>query len=331
MTPRHLMKRSIVRLGWLLFGLLLPSQSVIGGEIRLGVLKYGTVNWELDAMVHNGFAATEGVDLTIVALANKNATSVALQAGDVDMIVTDWIWVSRQRAAGADFTFAPYSAAVGALMVPADSNIMSLSDLPGKRVGIAGGPVDKSWVLFKALAKARYGLDLDQQVERVFGAPPLINQQILTGGVDAAVNFWHYNARLKASGLREVAAVADTAAALGIIESVPMLGYAFSAAWAEDQREDVIGFLRASRATKALLAKSTAQWQRLRPQMKAEEDTVFEALLAGYRAGIPAHWSSRERKAAEDLFAVMAEVGGKRLVGDSLSFTPGTFWADWEF
>jgi NitT/TauT family transport system substrate-binding protein len=65
--------------------------------------------------------------------------------------------------------------------------------------------------------------------------------------------------------------------------------------------------------------------------MKAEEDTVFEALLAGYRAGIPAHWSSRERKAAEDLFAVMAEVGGKRLVGDSLSFTPGTFWADWEF
>ncbi len=331
MNARNFMRRPIVRLGWLLFGLLLPSQFVVAGEIRLGVLKFGTVNWELDAMVHNGFAAAEGVDLTIVALANKLATSVALQSGDVDMIVTDWIWVSRQRAAGADFTFAPYSAAVGALMVPPDSSIKNLSDLAGKRVGIAGGPVDKSWVLFKALAKARYDLDLDQQVERVFGAPPLINQQVLSGGVDAAVNFWHYNARLKAAGLREVVAVASTAAALGIVEPVPMLGYAFSTSWAEDHHEDVIGFLRASRATKALLAQSTTQWQRLRPRMKAAEDAVFEALIAGYRTGIPAHWGSEERRAAENLFAVMAKAGGKRLVGDSLSLAPGTFWADWSF
>ena len=331
MNTIHFMRRPIVRLGWLLFVLLLPLQIVVAGDIRLGVLKFGTVNWELDAMLHNGFAAAEGVNLTIVALANKNATSVALQSGDVDMIVTDWIWVSRQRAAGADFTFAPYSATVGALMVPPDSSIKNLSDLAGKRVGIAGGPVDKSWVLFKALAKARYDLDLDQQVERVFGAPPLINQQVLSGGVDAAVNFWHYNARLKAAGLREVSAVADTATALGIVERVPMLGYAFSASWAEDQREDVIGFLRASRATKTLLANSTIQWQRLRPRMKAEDDAVFEALIAGYRAGIPAHWGNKERKAAANLFSVMAKAGGKRLVGDSLSLSPGTFWADWTF
>ena len=153
-------------------GLFWPASFALAGEVRLGVLKFGTVNWELDAMVHNGFAATEGVDLTIVALANKNATSVALQAGEVDMIVTDWIWVSRQRAAGADFTFAPYSRAVGALMVPPDSDITSLSHLADRRVGIAGGPVDKSWVLFKALARTRHSLDLDKQVDRVFGAPP---------------------------------------------------------------------------------------------------------------------------------------------------------------
>ncbi|HCX87279.1 MAG TPA: hypothetical protein DG761_04595 [Gammaproteobacteria bacterium] len=82
----------------LLCSLFLPFQFAIAGEIRLGVLKFGIVNWELDVMVHNGLASAEGVDLTVVPVANKNATSVALQAREVGMIVTDWIWVSRQRA-----------------------------------------------------------------------------------------------------------------------------------------------------------------------------------------------------------------------------------------
>ncbi len=331
MNNRTVWQLGAAGLTGLLCSLLLPFQFAIAGEIRLGVLKFGTVNWELDVMVHNGLASAEGVDLTVMPLANKNATSVALQAGEVDMIVTDWIWVSRQRAAGADFTFAPYSRAVGALMVPPDSDITSLSHLADRRVGIAGGPVDKSWVLFKALAQTRYALDLDKQVDRVFGAPPLISQQVLAGDVDAAVNFWHYNARLKAAGLREVISVEDAIKALGISGSAPMLGYAFRAGWAKDHREDVIGFLRASRATKALLASSTEEWQRLRPRMKASEDEVFDSLIAGYRAGIPSRWGEPERSAAARLFEVMADAGGKKLVGESLKLTPGTFWPEWSF
>ncbi|MDP6950275.1 MAG: ABC transporter substrate-binding protein [Arenicellales bacterium] len=331
MNNRTVWIRGVTRLTGVLCGLLLLSQVAIAGEIRLGVLKFGTVNWELDVMAYNGLASAEGVDLTVVPLANKNATSVALQADEVDMIVTDWIWVSRQRAAGADFTFAPYSRAVGGLMVPADSDITSLSHLADRRVGIAGGPVDKSWVLFKALAQTRYALDLDKEVDRVFGAPPLISQQVLAGDVDAAVNFWHYNARLKAAGLREVISVEDAIQALGISGSAPMLGYAFRADWAREHREDVIGFLRASRATKALLASSTDEWQRLRPRMKASEDEVFDSLITGYRAGIPSRWGEPERRAAARLFAVMAEAGGKKLVGESLKLTPGTFWPEWSF
>jgi len=312
-------------------GLFWPASFALAGEVRLGVLKFGTVNWELDAIVHHGYAAAEGVTLTVMPLANKNATSVALQAGAVDMIVTDWIWVSRQRAADADYTFAPYSATVGALMVPADSAIENLADLAGHRVGIAGGPVDKSWLLFKALALARHGIDLDQQAERVFGAPPLINEQVLTGGVDAAVNFWHYNARLKAKGLRQVVGVAQAAGILGVTEQVPMLGYAFSEKWASAHREDVIGFLQASRKAKALLAGSQDEWQRLRPRMRAKDDAVFSALIDGYRAGIPAHWGEPERQAAGRLFEVLVSAGGEKLVGPSLSLSPGTFWPGWTF
>src|SRR5262249_59473080 len=64
-------------------------------------------------MQTHGLAAREGVEPRVVALASPNATSVALQGGAVDLIVTDWIWVSRQRAQGRLYTFVPYSLTVG--------------------------------------------------------------------------------------------------------------------------------------------------------------------------------------------------------------------------
>ena len=38
---------------------------------------------------------------------------VALQGGAVDLIVTDWFWVSRQRNEGRLFSFVPHSMAAG--------------------------------------------------------------------------------------------------------------------------------------------------------------------------------------------------------------------------
>src|SRR3546814_4565471 len=87
------------------------------------------------------------------------------------MIVSDWLWVSRQRAEGKPFTFVPFSSAVGSLMVPADSPIRSLADLKGKKIAIAGGPLDKGWLLLRGLTERRHGFDPATAGEPVFGAP----------------------------------------------------------------------------------------------------------------------------------------------------------------
>src|SRR2546426_3813799 len=94
-----------------------PAPAETGPHIRIGVLKFGTVSWELDVMQHHGLAAREGVEPKVVSLGSPNATMVALQGGAVDLIVTDWIWVSRQRAEGRPYTFVPYSLTVGGLML----------------------------------------------------------------------------------------------------------------------------------------------------------------------------------------------------------------------
>lgn len=294
--------------------------------IRVGVLEFGTVNWELDTIQHYRLDEEHGIDLQMVGLAGRDATTLALRSGDVDAIVIDWIWVSRERAQGYDYTFMPFSKAVGALVVPAESDIDDLGDLEGRHIGIAGGPLDKSWLLLRALAEKEHGLDLADTVEAAFGAPPLLNEQLRLGRLDGVITYWHYVARLEADGMRRVLDVTDAGRRLGLESDVPLLGFAFSESRAEENEDALLGLLEASLEAKALLATDDAAWERLRPLMQAEDEEVFVALREGYRAGIPSSWGARERRDAEELFSIMAKFGGAELVGRSDQLEPGTFW-----
>jgi len=300
-------------------------------RVRVGVLKFGTVNWELDVIKRRGLDKAEGIDLEIVELGGKNATAVALQGGAVDVIVTDWIWVSRQRADGADYTLVPHSLATGGLIARPDAGIRDIADLRGRKLGIAGGPVDKSWLLLRAYAKKKLGEDLSAVVEPTFGAPPLLNELMLKGDLPAALNFWHYGARLKAAGMTEVITVADMLPELGIESAPPLLGWVFSEKWAGGDNSGIQGFLRASLAAKGILATSDGEWDGLRGAMKADDDATFEALRRDYRAGIPASYKASDVAAAEKLFETLAELGGNELVGESRTLSEGTFWAGFTF
>jgi ABC-type nitrate/sulfonate/bicarbonate transport system substrate-binding protein len=83
-------------------------------------------------------------------------------------------------ALGDNLVFYPYSSALGAVMVPANSPIKGIADLKGKKLGVAGGPLDKSWLLLQALAR-RSGIDLKTEAAIAYGAPPLLTQKALQG------------------------------------------------------------------------------------------------------------------------------------------------------
>ncbi len=75
-------------------------QAVAAETVRVGILKFGTVNWELDVMKHHKLDE-KMASWSIRFFAGEDAAGVALMAGSVDMIVSDWLWVSRERAMGA--------------------------------------------------------------------------------------------------------------------------------------------------------------------------------------------------------------------------------------
>ncbi len=290
----------------------------------VAVLKFGTVNWELDTIAHNGLDTANGFALDVQGMAGGPAAKVAFQGGTADVIVSDWLWVARQRAAGKDYVFIPYSKAVGGVLVGKDSTAQSLADLKGEKIGIAGGPLDKSWLILQAYAAQAHGFDLAGETEQVFGAPPLIFKSALSGNVTAAINFWHFMAKMEASGMRKLVDISQAAEALGLDPETPLLGYVVKGEMLARDPALVQGLAAASRAAKALLAQDDAEWDRLRPRMNAKSDAQFEALKDGFRAGIPAPGPIDEA-AADRMLQLMVKLGGEKLLGSATSLPKGTF------
>lgn len=295
--------------------------------VKVGVLKFGTVNWELKSMKHGGFDTANGVDVEIVPYASGDATRIALQGGEVDVIVADWLWVSRQRASGQELTFVPYSSSVGAVMVAGDSGIASLADLKGKKIGVAGGPLDKSWLLLQGMAKQEHGLDLSAENDIAFGAPPLLAEKTRQGELHAMLNYWHYCARLEADGYQRLVSAEDAAAALGSTGPVSAIGYVFSDEWAAQNPDAAKGFVLASRDTKKLLNDSDDEWARLGSSGAIKDKgAALTTLRDRFREGIPTRSVEEEIDDAGNLYKVLAELGGKKLVGDSPVMVDGTYW-----
>lgn len=297
-------------------------------SVRLGVLKFGTVNWELNVIKHHGLDEAAGVELDVVGLANKDATAIALNAGDVDMIVTDWIWVSRQRDAGADYTFIPYSEAAGGVMVHPDSGITALDGLKGMVMGVAGSPLDKSWLLLRAYTIKEYGEDIDRWVRPAYAAPPLLNEKFRQGELDSVLNFWNYTARLRAADMREIIKVQDLLPALGVPGRLPLIGYVFSEQWARDNPAALAGFRGASEAARKIMMESDDEWQRLMSLTGAKDEATLLAYREGYRDGVPREFGPKHEAAIRSAFAILAELGGRALVGRSSELADGTVWSD---
>jgi NitT/TauT family transport system substrate-binding protein len=62
--------------------------------------------------------------------------------------------------------------------------------------------------------------------------------------------------------------------------------------------------------------------------MQAPDDATFRTLKRSFLDGVPRRSLAAERADAEKLYAVLAKLGGERLVGTGTSLPPGLYGDD---
>ncbi|THD54215.1 MAG: ABC transporter substrate-binding protein [Bradyrhizobium sp.] len=304
--------------------LLVGATPALAGEtLRIGTQKTGTFAWQLDVIRRHDLAT--GLDLKISEYASPDAGKLALNSGSVDLAVVDWLWVARSRALGAKLLFYPYSSAVGSIMVKDNSPLRKIGDLKGRVLAIAGGPLDKSWLIVQATAM-RQGIDLKREATLEFGAPPLIFQKLQQGEAEASLNFWNFCARLEAQGYRRLLDVRDAEVALGLEQPVALIGYAFSEEFAASHKHTIDRFIAAARSADDIMLRSDEEWDALRPLMNAEDEWTFKVYRDRTRDGIPRRPVAAEAADARTLFGTLAAVGGPELVGPQQELDPGLYY-----
>jgi len=256
--------------------------------LSVSVLQFGTAHWELDHILHRGLDRENGYRLELKPVANLPASRLAVTSGSVNGAVADLLWAQSRFQAGTPYLYVPFSSRIGDIVVAETSTIRSVADLVGKRIGVAGGPDSKGWILLRKVAQ-RQGINLEESAELQFAAPPLLSQALKRGQVDVIVTYWHFAARLRGEGgWRSAFGMADLLTELDLDRNLPVLGYVFPASWAENHGLLIDGFAASLQQAKAELADGESPWQRLRPLMGDPEDGVFTALREGFVAGIPA-------------------------------------------
>ena len=293
--------------------------------LRIGLQTTGTFAWQLDVIRRHGLAENAGLDLKISQFASPDAGKLALNSGSVDLAVVDWLWVARARALGAKLLFYPYSSAVGAIMVKSDSPLRGVEDLKGHVLAVAGGPLDKSWLIVQAAA-TRQGIDLKRETTLAYGAPPLIFQKLQQGEADASLNFWNFCARLETRGYRSILNVRDAEAALGLNEPVALIGYAFSEQFVASHKGTIDRFIAVAHKADDIMLRSDQEWDALRPLMNADDDKTFAAYRDRTREGMPRRSIAAEEADARALFKALASTGGAELVGPSQELDPGLYY-----
>lgn len=302
-----------------------PGATSAADRIRLAIQKTGTVAWEMVVIRARGLDTKAGIELAVVELASTDAGKIAIAGGAADVIVSDWLWVARERSLGSKLTLRPYSTAVGAVMVAKDSPVRTIADLGGRKIGIAGGPLDKSWLLLQAQA-LREGVDLKSRAQLVYGAPPLIAEKLAQGEIDAALEFWNFCADLEGRGMRRAIDIREIERRLGAVGAPVVTGYVFDEEWAARNKTALQRFFAMTDEAKRLIATSDEAWAIVAPMTGAKEAAALAIYRQRYAQGIPDSSIAEQEKDARALYRVLSDIGGERLVGPAKDMPAGVFW-----
>ena len=295
--------------------------------IQVGQQASGTFSWITHAIDYYGLDEKYGLNIVEETYASKPATQLAIQAGEVDVVVDDFIGAVSMRQAGVPVrAIWPFSKATGGVVVPADSAVQTVADLQGRTIA-AASLGDKSILILRAYLSSVHGFDPQDDGLVLQAAAPLMQGLLDNGEIDAAIPFWHFVARMEGSGeYRDVQLISGLLAEMGFRDDLPIL-VVLGREGADP--ETVRTFLTAMQEAIQLMKADTDDgiWQSILDHelYSLPDPSVFPSVRARWEAGIPEEWNQDMIDELVELVDQLVAVAGADVVGveslDASAFT----------
>ena len=295
--------------------------------IQVGQQATGTFSWITHAIEYYGLDMKYNLDIEEEVFASKPATQLAIQAGEVDVVVDDFIGAVTMRQAGVPVrAIWPFSNATGGVVVPADSEVMTVEDLQGHTIA-ASSLDDKSILILRAYMLSEFGYDPQNEDMVLQAAAPLMQGLLDQGEIDAAIPYWHFVARMVGSGeYRDVQLISDLLGEMGFREDLPIL-VVVGRDGADP--EAVTAFLAAMQEAIELMKEDSNQgiWQSILDNelYSLPDPSVFPSVRARWEAGIPEEWNQEMIDGLVGLVDQLVHVAVADVVGvetlDASAFT----------
>jgi NitT/TauT family transport system substrate-binding protein len=174
-------------------------------------------------------------------LASPEAGKIALRGGSADIIVSDWLWVSRERHLGASWFLSLFERGRrrdGGGCIAAEESRRPQGQIAGGR----GGPLDKSWLLLQGATEAGRHRSQDAGARQLWRARAARRKGV-AGEFDANAQLLELLRRARGQGHAPAREHRGHLPRLGAKGSVAMIGYVFDDAWAAKNRGAVERFL----------------------------------------------------------------------------------------
>ena len=254
-----------------------------------------------------------------------------LQDGDADLIDIDYISTARERAEGASIVaIHPYGRTVGGLVVPDDTDIEGLTDLPGHRIGVVRR-LDKNWILVRAACREYHGFDPDDEVTPVeAGSKVGLTGMLHDGEVDAVLQFWPIVPEITERGpYHEVFPVSELVQRLSETDNrLPVSTFLTSESFLAENPGTVQAFRGAYRDVVDRLVAEDDLWEDIGEKLMTYDDpAIVRAVRDGWRDMVVRDWDEETIAGMERLFESLLDVAGAGALGVE-AIPEGTFRPD---
>jgi NitT/TauT family transport system substrate-binding protein len=266
-----------------------------------------------------------GINIEVIDIAAPGQQYTMFRSGAADIGPGNFVDLLRQRKGGSAIQsihgFQGYS---NQFVVKPGSPIKAFADLKGRKVGTFGTTF-LDWLIVRAAGRKAYNIDLQTDATLVPGAPPLLNQFLARGEVEAALQF--STLTLSPIARNEQRALIDLPGlmkAAGFNSDIFYLQWMITEKWAKANPEAVRKVPAMLDDAYAVLRTNDRLWPVLAQRINITDPAVVAAYRDAARRIDNPPFSAALIKPTQDVLDAIIAIAGEQAVG-VMTIDPAAF------